>query len=335
MFEFGTADAARSLMLQRTGRGLKSTVSKLTAELSSGQRLDKSQAMNGALARLAHVEHGLELSARHASNAAFLSTILNAQQGALDRLGAIATELSVDFQISKQAADPSAVAQATERARDGFTDAIGILNTKVAGRFVFSGAEGQQRPFADPQTILDTVAMTVPPGASASDIRDHVMTWFASGGGFDTLAYQGGAAATSATELGSGIAVRPDISGTEQAIRETLAGLAISALGATLAPSLTEDHQRDLLGESAAALLAADTSRVGLQARVGTMQERVDTAQTQAQAQASVLTITRNDLLAADPYETATALEAATQRLDALYVVTARLSRLSLTEYLR
>ena len=37
----------------------------------------------------------------------------------------------------------------------------------------------------------------------------------------------------------------------------------------------------------------------------------------------------------ADPYRTATDLQAAQTRLETLYVLTARLSRLNLTEYLR
>ena len=37
----------------------------------------------------------------------------------------------------------------------------------------------------------------------------------------------------------------------------------------------------------------------------------------------------------ADPYRTATDLQAAHTRLETLYVLTARLSRLNLTEYLR
>jgi flagellar hook-associated protein 3 FlgL len=72
-----------------------------------------------------------------------------------------------------------------------------------------------------------------------------------------------------------------------------------------------------------------------MQARIGAQEARAADGLARAEARAASLQIIRTELLEADPYETATALESATQRLDALYLVTARLSRLSLTEYLR
>jgi flagellar hook-associated protein 3 FlgL len=335
MFQFGTADIAQSMMLRRSGTSLRNSVAQLTEQLASGQYTDKSKALNGALTRLAHVEHGIQLSERHVANADFLTTVLSAQQSALGRLGEITQELALDFQISTQGTDNLVMSEANSRARDGFADAIGILNTKVAGRFLFSGTSGQERPFADPNTILTALEASLPPSVSVNDIQDHVNTWFASGGGFDTIAYVGGDAATSGVNLGNGISVRPELSGAEQAFRDSLAGLALGALGETLAPTLSAAQRRTLLSLSSTALFGAEASRVGLQARIGATEARVDTAKLQAEVEATTLQIARSELLAADPYETATALEAATQRLDALYMVTARLSRLSLTEYLR
>jgi flagellar hook-associated protein 3 FlgL len=43
----------------------------------------------------------------------------------------------------------------------------------------------------------------------------------------------------------------------------------------------------------------------------------------------------RQSLIGADPYESATRLQETQARLEALYTITARTARLSLTEYLR
>ena len=51
-------------------------------------------------------------------------------------------------------------------------------------------------------------------------------------------------------------------------------------------------------------------------------------------AEASALQIARNGLVAADPYDTATAIQAVQTQIETLYTLTARLSRLSLTDYL-
>ncbi|MBN2759439.1 MAG: hypothetical protein JXQ79_02980 [Rhodobacteraceae bacterium] len=335
MFQFGTADASQSMMLRRMGAQLKNNVSKLTTELSSGQHLDKPRALNGALAHLAHIEHGLRLSARHIETANFLSTIVSAQQEALGRLGEITQTLALDFQISKQGPDSLVMSDATARARDGFADVIGLLNTKVAGRHLFSGAAGDQRPYADPDVILNALLTSLPATSSTADIRDHVQAWFAEGGGFDTIAYLGGAEASTGIDLGGGVSVQPGISGADPALRKSLAGLALGAIGEALTPRLSAPERRSLLDMSAEALFGAEASRIALAAQTGAMEARIDEAKTRAQSTGATLEIARTELLAADPYQTATALEAATQRLDALYLVTARLSRLSLTEYMR
>ena len=46
------------------------------------------------------------------------------------------------------------------------------------------------------------------------------------------------------------------------------------------------------------------------------------------------MSLERSDILAVDPYETATALTQAEASLQNLYALTVRLSRLSLTDYL-
>ena len=60
------------------------------------------------------------------------------------------------------------------------------------------------------------------------------------------------------------------------------------------------------------------------------------TTQTQAQntAENTSLSLIRSTLISADPYETATALQETEASIQNLYTLTARLSRLKLTDYL-
>ena len=82
-------------------------------------------------------------------------------------------------------------------------------------------------------------------------------------------------------------------------------------------------------------LLEGATQITYLRGELGQTEEAIEIAETRANAQLSALQISRSDLLSADPFETATALEDATTRLESLYTITARLSRLSLTDFLR
>lgn len=335
MFQIGTGDHAQSLMLRRTGSSLRQTVSRLTAELASGQNSDKPRAMGGNLLELSNVEHGLTLSAQHANSARLAATFLDTQQNVVDRIGQIAEHLSLDLRTSALASGKLAMVDAGERAKAGFKDAIGLLGSKIAGRQIFSGVAGDQRPFASSDDILGAVASSVPPNASAADIQAHVNAWFAEGGPFENIAYTGADAAANATALGDGHSVHLEVTGTDKGIRDSLAGLALGALAQTLAPDLGLNDMRNLLGAGADALGSSAESRIALQARIGAQEARAADALARAEARAASLQIIRTELLEADPYETAMALESATQKLDALYLVTARLSRLSLTEYLR
>ena len=62
--------------------------------------------------------------------------------------------------------------------------------------------------------------------------------------------------------------------------------------------------------------------------------EGAEEASTRLSAERTSYEIARTGLLEADPYETASRLEDVQFQLEALYAVTARMARLSLTSYL-
>jgi len=64
------------------------------------------------------------------------------------------------------------------------------------------------------------------------------------------------------------------------------------------------------------------------------LQARIDTATTRNTSEATALGIARAGLVQLDPYETATRLQHAETQLQLIYTLTARMSRLSLADYL-
>lgn len=335
MQRIGTGDKTQILMLRRAVANLRQNTTQLTQELASGQKQDKPRAMGGALVQLASVEHGIQAATQHAKDANTAASFLSAQQVSVAQFGEITSRVSLDLRTSTNAQVEPLLSEASDRARAGFEDSIRLLNTKAAGRFVFSGIAGDQQSFDDPGAILDAVVAGIPPGSSPADIQTHVNAWFDTGGPFDTTAYQGQEPASASIDLGSGQSVSFDVSGQEQAFREGLAGLALGAIANALSPDLSSGDMRSLLHRSSDALTQSAGSQIALEARIGFKQASVAEAVTQAQARRTSFEIVRTELLQADPYDTALALESATQRLEAIFMVTSRLSRLSLTEYLR
>jgi flagellar hook-associated protein 3 FlgL len=82
-------------------------------------------------------------------------------------------------------------------------------------------------------------------------------------------------------------------------------------------------------------LVSTEDARTTLRARIGTVEAQIEAARTRNSAEETSLGILRSDLGSVDPYEAATRLQAVQSQLESLYLVTARVSRLSLTEYLR
>lgn len=335
MIKLGNGDLSRSMMMRRIGGELRETVTRTAAELATGQHADIALALRGNLLQLATVEHGLVQTKQRADSARFGATLLAAQQNVVSQVGQITDRLAPDLRTAAQSSGPDGVNAASARARAGFEDAIGLLNTKVAGRYIFAGVAGDQRPFADAQEILDALVSGLPPEPTLSDMTSHVAAWFGEGGPFESLAYLGDAAPSRATELGDGHSLRIETTGADTGIRETLAALALGAMAEMRPSAAPLADQQALMTAAAEALAAASDSRIAVQARIGTQEARAANALAHAEAKSASFQIIRTQLREADPYERATALESATQKLDALYMVTARLSRLSLTEYLR
>ena len=81
-------------------------------------------------------------------------------------------------------------------------------------------------------------------------------------------------------------------------------------------------------------MTGAATGLIARQADLGLLQETAERATARNAAETTALSLARSDILSADPYETASALTQAEASLQNLYALTARLSRLSLTDYL-
>ena len=62
---------------------------------------------------------------------------------------------------------------------------------------------------------------------------------------------------------------------------------------------------------------------------------QIDAAQARNANESFALQIARNDLVSADPYETASKLQETEAQLEMIYTITARMTRLSLLDYMR
>jgi flagellar hook-associated protein 3 FlgL len=121
----------------------------------------------------------------------------------------------------------------------------------------------------------------------------------------------------------------------DPAIRDTLASFAMAALLDRGMLAGNAEERARLAQRAGQELLTSEDARITLAARIGSVEAQIEAARTRNGAEETALGILRSDIGSVDPYEAATRLEAARSQLESLYLVTARVSRLSLVEFLR
>lgn len=327
---------ALPFQLQRAGLQLRSDVQRNSLEMTTGRAADPARHLRGDLAALGSIEARLSRVGAQISGLNSAGLAAEAAQTGLKRLaergGAIWTSL---LTVTSGEPGADALTRTGQIARGGLEDMLSTLGMRVSGRAIFAGAHSDRAPLPDAATVMAEISALVAGAASADEIVLLVDQAFDTPGGiFETLFYSGGDPVPFAP-AGPGTELAPLPTAADPAIRGMLRH---AVLGALLADTATVPDlgMRRSLAALATERYPTEAERlVSLQARVGEIEGAVVAAQTRLSHEEDALVRARGDLIGVDPYLAASRLEEARARLEALYVVTARVARLNLTEYLR
>ncbi len=325
-------DQARLLSLTRMSGALRHDITARMQELSSGQRADLSIALGGDHGRLARIDSAHSTADAYLQVARGMTLSLEVAQSAVAALGDGLGRLRNTLHLAVQTGTAATLDQVTAEADSAFRDAVASLNTAPAGRSLFAGMRSDGPALAPADTMLTALRNAIAAAPAPQDAVAMIEAWFAPGGGFDSIGYLGGPAAGVPLRLGDGARMAPPPTAADPGMRTTLAALAVAALSADTPGGQTA--QRQMLGHAAAGATGAGDALVQIAAGIGRSQALVDRAESAAQAQIAALDRARIALTAADPFETAVRLEDTMRRLEALFSVTARSARMTLTGYL-
>lgn len=336
MFNMPLSDLAASLRLQDQARTTRAMLDTAAQEFTTGQRADVRAATGGDLApvfaldrslsRLDLIQQDLSLASGRAQTAQSALGALNAHVGSLglDLLGALERQdpLSRDTQIAEA---PGLM----ERL-------VATLNTEFAGRSLFSGASEDAAAIAPAETILQEVRALVSAATDAASAISAIDTYFDTpGGGFETTIYTGSTLNAAGVDLGNGSRIdylpRADAS----AFRSMLKSVAMIAVAEESDFAADANEHMTFLTISAQNLHSATGEVTSLRAELGIAEEGLTRASDAAEAERTAVSISRNNILGVDPYEAASRLRELETQMESLYVLTARLSNLSLTNYIR
>lgn len=333
MTRVSMGDASLTNILARQGAALRAEVQRASAEVTTGKYQDIAQALRGDVSPVLAIDASLARLAAFKITAIDAAFQTAAQQSAISGLSSLAAGITTTLLGSRDFPTPVQVNSVAADARGRLASAVGLLNSQASGRAVFSGMATDTAPLGASEDLLTALEIAAAGSTTAGQVSAAVTIWFASAAGYETF-YQG-AAALSPAPIALGEAADLSTTALDPAIRDTLAGFAMAALldRGILTGNASE---RAILAQTAGRqLLTSEDSRITLAARIGTVEAQIETARTRNASEETALATLRSEIGSVDSYEAATRLETARAQLEALYLVTARVSRLSLVEFLR
>lgn len=332
----GTPDFLSNMRMARTVSSVQTNLNRASQELTSGLKSDLVKATGGDPARLYAIERDLTLNEGRAQVIDFaigrVSTIQTAMDHLQEAVGSVGAQLAGAVTIG----DPVSSQLYADRARGGFEAAVTALNTRYGDRSLFAGAATDGQAVASADDILAEIKARVATATNATDAIAAVDNYFNDPAGFDATGYLGSTTNASSSEISAGERVDYAIRADRAEIKNMLRALAIGVIGAEGGYTGDDIQSRmELMAESARRGLSTGEDLVRLRGETGFSEERLDMAKTRTAAENNFLQQARNTIKQKDPYEAAMEFTAVQTQLETIFSVTARLSDLHLTNYLR
>ncbi len=338
--------------LQGDLQRLQSRFADSVSEVANGKHANLADLLGGSGAPL----FGLKAAAAHAD-------------GQIDRVGIVETRLTMmqaalqhsrgvtdTFDFRRVLDDATNTAGfgvlVRQAATDGIDQVLSTMNAAVNGRFLFSGQAVDQAPMRQTNGMIAAVQGVVAShvGAAGGQMTttaqvDSLLAEIASmfddtypnpALHFSGEVYQGApdASADLSFSDGNGRRITYGAKATEAGVRDLLEGLHLFAAVQRGDGQMNEQAYRHFAGAAVATLDRSTAGIVGIEARLGLVQ--TDTASFREDQQASLLVL-QNRIAAiedADPTEAATSLASLETQLQASFLATSRILRLSLASVL-
>ncbi|EPX77356.1 flagellar hook-associated protein FlgL [Litoreibacter arenae] len=330
------SDLGQNMMLRRQGAGLKTSLSTLTTELTTGRRENVSDYVRGDFGPLAALERSVKRLDGFALGRDALSLRVTGVQTSLGAMQDTVATFGTDLIGAASLEQPGVLDAKLANAPERFNQVVSYLNAQVSGQYLFSGVASDRKPLPDGAELLTHIRNIAMTATDASDFVTQVNSWFDdSGGGFDTLAYNGAAQAQSGVAISEAHTIGLPVKADDGAIRSMLRDLAIAAVVSEGTLPMSDMEKRAVLSSVGEGLIASEQALISMRRDTGVTEQLLSEADVAGRVERGLLDGAISKITSADPYETASALEAVQHQIETLYVLTARTSQLRLSDYLR
>ena len=154
-------------------------------------------------------------------------------------------------------------------------------------------------------------------------------------GGFATTIYQGGTTAPSPVSLSNGQKLELDFRADANAFKDIIRGLSVIALAPETADSFASDDFSTIFSSGIGVLSNGKTGVTEFEAELGIVSETISRIDEHNEMERLTLTAAYSALTTRDQFEAAGELKRLEVQLESSYLITSRLSNLTLVNFLR
>lgn len=318
----------------RTVTALKERLDIVSREAVTGLQADVTKATNGLSGQAHLVFKGLEDLEQSSRLSAMAKTRLDMTSGAISGARTVMNGISTRAIVALEGGGATGVDIITQDSEANLRSAMAAFGAQQGSRNLLSGAATDQTTFASADVLLDDVRNIMQTAGDADAIEAALDEYFDSPtGGFQTNIYQGADTDAPPLNIGNGKTVEMGVRGDAKAIRDSLRGMAVIAT-ASDAP-LGEDGFRQVFLAGAASAANGETGLIETEGQLGIIAETLAKSQERQAFEKISLSTAYQNLVGRDQFEAAAELKQLEVALESSYVITSRLSGLSLVNYLR
>lgn len=305
---------------------LKQQIADRAQEATSGFQADLVSHLNGRIDQALLSDRAINENKADQARLDLRNIRLSITDNTLTSLRDLTGGLSLEMQSAIGVTDVPRQNAVAAEAKEAISEVLSRLNARHGERFLFSGDATATPPFGDAETLLNDIRNIGLTAVDEVDYAAQIQTYFNDpAGGFQTSFYQGSQTAS------DGDAVLSN----QQAFADLFHGLTVLALADTSENQPYAQAGNPALDQALSRLEGARTAIVDIQADVGIRQSSLQNEQARLEREETLLAAAFLDLAGKDQYEAATQLRELEANLEASYLLTTRLSNLSLLNYLR
>lgn len=329
-------DLLGQLQRGRTTAQIREQLQTVSTEAVTGLKSDITKATNGALGdghllrkAINDVEQTQSINALSKTR---LDLMIGAISGSRVAIDDIHTRGTVILE-QNNAVGLTIIASEAEASLESIMSALSVSH---GNRYLFSGDQTQTPPFANAQQLLDDVRSIMTTSTTPADIETALDQYFNDpAGGFQTTIYQGTDTPPPPLPYADGKSAQPNLTGQSEEIKDVLRGLAVMATAQDFNSDITSPLFRDVFTQGLTSVSNGNEALITLEGQMGIYASQINQSNERLADEAQVLSVAFQDMFGRDQFEAAGELQALEAQLQASYTITARLSNLNLTNFIR